>query len=123
MKKKTQLTRLSKKTLHKAVPLIKLLLRLTNEDRQTILNYLNLEACSVLCECVHNAITNQDVTCRKDLSDKTKSEKENIRFIVKPVGKSSLKQKKLVQIGGTPLMMLLSVGLPLLANYLRLKLK
>lgn len=110
--------RISRKKLQTAYPLVKLLLRLNSQDRQHLLQYLNSEACDVICECIHNSITNKDLKCRKSLCEKTKSEKDTIRYLVNPKHKVDIKRKKLVQIGGNPLGLILSVALPLLAQFL-----
>jgi hypothetical protein len=111
---------ITNKKLKKAFPLLKVLSKLPDQDRTTLIEYLNGDATNALCECVHNAINNRQISGRHQLCSKALRSKDDLRYISKNHTKSKQKHKlkKLIQVGGSPIGLILSAVLPLLASAL-----
>jgi hypothetical protein len=118
--RKTHTHNIPRKKLTKLFPLLKLLTRLSSEERKALVGYINQEGCNAICQCIHNSITNQDIASqnRRNLKQKTAGVKETLRYLSNASKPVHLRQKKLSQIGGNPLGIILATVLPILANFL-----
>jgi hypothetical protein len=119
----TKVKRLSRKKLTKMAPLLNLLSRLSTEDREIAATFLNDEACEAMCECVHNSITNlsTEETVRDHFKQETKPVIKTLRFLADENKPVSARQKKLPQLGGGILGLVLSLAIPLLTSFLAKK--
>ena len=120
IKTKTKTHNISRKKLSKLLPLLNLLKRLSSEERKVLVGYLNQEACDAICQCIHNSITNQDIASqhRQSLKRKTGGVKQTLRYLSNADKPLHLRQKKLSQIGGNPLGIILATVLPILTSFL-----
>jgi hypothetical protein len=115
---------MNKRKMKNLYPLLKIISKLTDEERRVLLQYLNHEGCEGIYECVDNALCNKSLPDeqRQDLASKLSEEKKLYRFIVDENKNSLKKQKKLVQVGGS-LGTVLQVVLPLLSQFIANKIK
>ena len=111
---------ISKKKLEKSLPFLKLLSRVSDEDRVILIQHLNKDTCDVVCQCVHNTIKNPNILAndRQAISQKIGSKKDIIRYLSDASRPVHVRQKKLSQLGGNPLGLILSVAIPLLIDFL-----
>ena len=113
---------------HKAIlrtylPLFKLFRNLSKKDQLVLLPHLDeisQEAiCSVISSCVQKAKLSKK---KKDfLKKKLSKQKAGIRALSRDNGKLSKSQKNdlLIQLGGSPLSLLLSAAIPLISSLLK----
>jgi predicted nucleotide-binding protein (sugar kinase/HSP70/actin superfamily) len=115
--------KLSKKKLTKVLPLLELLSRLPPKQRETAASYLNDEGCEAICECVHNSITNlsTNLATRTKFKQKTKASANILRFLANDKKSPAARRKKISQLGGSIIGLILSVAIPLLAGFLTRK--
>lgn len=116
-KKKSTLT---KKKALKFYTLLKVLHKLNGADFNTISQYLDEEAYSILSECIHNSICSQsvDAKTREKLKNILWSKKDKVRYLADK-NKSFKKKKKIIpQIGGNIGLIIASV-LPMIYNFLK----
>jgi hypothetical protein len=113
---------ISKTRLTKALPFIDLLTKASDTERISALNFLNEEGVEVVCQCVHNSLSNIDVDAkeRANLACQMKDCSAELRYVTNPTRKAHLKKNKLIQIGGKPnaLSVILKTAFPLLYNFL-----
>ena len=108
--------RLTNQKLRKLYPLLKVLEKTPDEEKSHIINSLNEDAILALCECVHNALSNQNVANRQKLCRGTKQYSSELRYIAHGRSNPRQKCKKLVQVGGGAIGLILSAVIPLLTN-------
>lgn len=96
--------------------LIDVLASLEPEERETIIPYLNEDGCKSIYECVHNALYNKDIPAekRRQIKQHLKKDEGCYRSLLKTNLHAKTKQKKLCQVGGKSLGILLDAVLPLL---------
>lgn len=109
---------ISKKKLRIALPLLQILSILPPKSREIIVKHLNTDACEILYTSVCNTLYNRDLLNKGELRIKLNPYKNNLRYIINENKKSNLRHKKLIQIGGNPLGLILGATLPILFNYL-----
>lgn len=100
-------------------PLLEVLSRLEESDRQIIVEFLNEAGCEGLTECVHNGLWSKaiDLDKRKLIKTNLKKDEASYRCILKE-GCSKKRHKKLVEVGGGGLGLILKSVLPLLKDHL-----
>ena len=111
---------MTKNQLRKIFPLLKVLNRLKPDDLTVILEFLNTRGCEAVCDCVKNAIHNQHISTKnkKKLKKRLVKDKQIYYRLIKGRKASKQKQKKLVQVGGSAVGLIISAVLPVLAQYL-----
>lgn len=104
-----------------AYPMLELLSRLEEEDRMKLIPFLNQTGCEGIYECIHNGLRSKlvDLGRRKEIKRTLKSDADIYRCILKNELCSAKKQKKLTQVGGKGLGLLLKSVLPLLSEHLK----
>lgn len=110
---------INKRKFRKCMPLLKILNKISEEDRKNIISFLNDEGCEVLINCIQNTLYNPKlIKATKPLRASLIKHKTDFANLLKP--KKSVKQKKLrlVQVGGNPLGTILSTLLPILAAFI-----
>lgn len=102
-------------------PLLELLSRLEGEDRMKLIPFLNQTGCDGIYECIHNGLRSKLVSLesRKEIKKTLKSDADIYRCILKNGLCPLKKQKKLTQVGGKGLGLLLNSVLPLLSEHLK----
>ena len=112
-------SRITKRRLRKAYPLLDLLTRLKPADRTTLLEFLNKDGCNAIYKCLENGLYNERIPAsqRSLLASKLAGDKSALRDMISPRRAASTKQKRLVQSGGA-IGMILATVLPILANFL-----
>ena len=106
-----------RKKFRKIYPLLNLLSRLTETDRQTLLPYLSEPVYDAVTACIENAMTNRTLgsTNRGILKQAMDGNKNNFRAVINPKSSKRRRQKAIVQTGGA-LGLILATVLPMLAN-------
>lgn len=114
-----------RKTLKKTFPLLKLLSKLSAEQRTLLLEFLNDEAQVSIKNCIKNALYNCDIqeAAKKSLKTQLLPHKTVLHSIVgkrggKRDGKITKKDKQQIQQVGGALGAILAAVLPLLASVL-----
>jgi hypothetical protein len=106
------------KKLKKTIPFCRALCKLDDEERSTLLTYLNSEGRDVLYQCMHNCLYNKAIpkekrhALRATLSGKAKV----ITYLAKAGNNLEKKRRMLTQHGGSILPAILSAALPLLLS-------
>ena len=108
------------KKIKKVVPLLRALQNATEEDRQALCKHLGVDGCEAVYECIHNAVHSKKLSAeeRSGLKKELSPHKKAIRYLCKPGKNQKKKQKVLSQVGGSPLLMILSSVLPLISSLL-----
>jgi hypothetical protein len=98
---------------------LEVLSRLASNDRQVVVEFLNEVGCEALTECVHNGLWSKavDGDKRKAIKSNLKKDEGHYRCILKQ-GCAKKRQKKLVEVGGDGLGLILNSVLPLLKEHL-----
>jgi len=111
---------MNKKCLQSVLPVLKVLTNLKAEDRQIILPYLTEKVIDAIYECIYNATTNNEMSIekRKEVKKHTINDKEIYRYLLKPKTNPKKRQKKLHQIGGGSLGVILKTVVPELESIL-----
>lgn len=88
---------------------------LKQKDFQTIIHYLNDEACNLLSECIHNSLCNNSIpsTQRKKLREILWDKRGVLRYIAKSSNNIHRKRKLMPQLGGN-IGLIISAVLPIL---------
>jgi hypothetical protein len=109
---------MNKKEIKTVYPLLKIISKLSEQERSILLRYLNHRGCDGIYECIHNGLCNSTLpeTERKRLAEKLLKDKKNYRFLLNSSDPTK-RQQKLVQVGGS-LGTILDTVLPLLSSYL-----
>ena len=113
--------RMNRKSLKKLHPLLKIISKLSNEEKQVLLRYLNHEGCRGIYECVHNGLTNPTLSPedKDEMRNNLAAKKNWYRKLLKETDPVR-KQQALLQVGeGVGL--ILEKVVPLLDNYLSAK--
>jgi hypothetical protein len=107
-----------RKNLHVDCEFLDLLASLEPEERAGIIPYLNEQACKKIYECVHNALYNKSISKenRRKIRAHLKPDEGCFRSLLKTGLCSKTKQKKLCQVGGKSLGILLDAVIPLLVE-------
>jgi hypothetical protein len=103
--------------------LVDLLADMSPCDRKTIIPYLNEEGCKSIYECVNNALYNKDIPAEKKrlIRKYLKNDVGCYRSLLKTNLHAKTKQKKLCQVGGRGLGLILEAVLPILTDIARNK--
>lgn len=106
---------LNKKSL---LPFLHVLKSLKARDRIIILAHLDDETRDSIYKTISQVLRSNKVPIQNKLylRDKLKSHKDNLRYLINQKKSSTQKKKKLTQIGGSPLSVLLNTALPLMLN-------
>ena len=106
-----------KKKFRQIYPLLNLLGRLNEADRQALLPFLSEPVYDAVTKCIRNAMTNDTLgsTNRGILKNAMDSNKTNFRAVINPKSSKRRRQKAIVQTGGQ-LGVILATVLPMLAN-------
>jgi hypothetical protein len=110
--RKTQIARL--------YPMLQIMSRLGDEDRVKIIPFLNNHGCESIYECIHNGLRSKQVGSerRRAIRKTLKGEAELYRRILKTDHCPTKRQKRLAQVSGRGLGLILESVLPLLAQHL-----
>jgi len=100
--------------------LVDFLAKIEPEERAFIVRCLNEKSCKALYECVHNALYNKDISPenRKKIKTHLKKDEGCYRSLLKTGLHAKIKHKKLCQVGGKSLGILLNAVLPLMKKRL-----
>ena len=111
---------ISKQKLKKSLPFLQLLHDLSAKERELVLQYVNPEGCELICQCIHNSINNRQipVATRATLVQGTGDIKDIFRYLSNKTKPVHLRQRKLTQVGGNPLGLILAGVLPLITHFL-----
>ena len=104
-------------------PFLEFLSRLNSADRTLLIPYLNGDGCESIYECVHNGLWSKALSIkkRKEIKKNLKQDEKHFRCILNGDVCSQTRQKRLTQVGGNGLGLILTSVLPLLAEHLRKK--
>jgi hypothetical protein len=113
---------MNKRKLGKVFPLLQIVAKLTEGERQVLLCYLNYDGCDGIYECVHNALYNTTLpqSEKKNILTLLKKNKKRYRCLVNK-NEKPLKKYKTLQKVGDGVGVILNTILPLLDNYLKKK--
>ncbi len=91
------------------------------EHRIVILSHLDDRARDQLCECIHEILYSSRVASRKRLRTALKliGHSHDLRSVADSSKTRAHRKKKLVQIGGSPMSVLLNAAIPHLAEIFR----
>jgi len=108
-------------TSHKiALPFLTTLKSVRPAQRTIMLSHLDNPSCEIVCQAIGNALHNTVISPveRTDLKNSCAQYKTLLRYLSRPSGSIEWKKKKLPQLGGQPLEMILSSVIPLLMRRL-----
>jgi hypothetical protein len=108
------------------LPLLQALYDIKPVNRRSILlNHLDDEACEMIYETIRNVVFNEDLpkNARTRLKKNLAPLKKDVLTLARGKGSSTLKKKKLVQMGGFPLGTILSIAVPFLVEFVANKLR
>jgi hypothetical protein len=113
---------MNKRKLGKVFPLLQIVAKLSEGERQVLLCYLNYDACDGIYECVFNALYNTTLpqSEKKHILTFLKKNKKRYRCLVNK-DETSLKKHKTLQKVGDGVGVILNSVLPLVDNYLKKK--
>jgi hypothetical protein len=110
---------MNKRSIRKVHPLLKIISKLSSEERQVLLHYLTHDACEGIYECVENGLTNP--TLREDdkrvLHQSLIPQKSKFRKLMHERDPEK-KKRALLQVGAGVGLILEKV-VPLLEDYLK----
>lgn len=109
-----------KNKMSKIYPILHLLGRLDSEDRSNLIPFLSQDACEGIYECIHNGLKNKSIQIdhRKALRNGLKKNADILRCIIDPKSCDKTKKKKLVQVGGDGIGLIVKTVLPYMAQQL-----
>jgi hypothetical protein len=109
--------KMNKKQIKPVYPLLKILSKLSDSERQVLLPYLNHGGCEGIYECIHNGLCNSSLPAaeRKKLACRLLKDKSKYRFLIRSKDPEA-RRKKLIQVGGS-VGAILSTVLPLLSDF------
>jgi len=99
------------------IPFVKSLASIKNHDHRCILmSHLDYDSCELIYEVIYNVISNKSIPPKKreQLQKILHPHQNNLRYMASKKKKPALKKKRLTQIGGNPLAIILSTAIPLL---------
>lgn len=101
-------------------PVLHLLGRLDSDDRANIIPFLSQEACEGIYECIHNGLHNKKIhsNSRKELRKGLKKNADILRCILNPKSCEKTKKKKLIQVGGDGIGLIVKTVLPYIVEHL-----
>lgn len=72
-----------KREIKRLYPLLQIIEKLDEREKKTLFQHLTHEGCSILYECVHNALHNPTISheCRKKICCDVKDYKDELRFL------------------------------------------
>jgi hypothetical protein len=111
-----------RKQMKKLYPLLKILNKLDDKDREILLCYLTNDGCAGVYECIHNAMYNNTIpiTQRQNLQKELKKDKFKFRRLLNKNISPEKKHKTLRKVGGGVGKILQTV-LPLLEKFVEEK--
>lgn len=111
---------MNKNKLRKLYPLLNVLSKLNDTDRQIIITYLNNEGCAGICTCIENALTNKTLSIQKreKLLNELSNDKRKFRSLLKEEGVENGKKFKTLKKVGGKVGVVLETVLPLLEKYI-----
>ena len=92
--------------------------KLPNEDRQIVLSHLDHKSCDQIKTCVGKVLKKKsklDVKVRERLKQCIRDHETDFNTIFSSRSQP-IRRKAIARVGGNPLALLLSVGLPMLMN-------
>jgi hypothetical protein len=112
---------MNKKCLQSVLPVLKVLKDMKAKDRQILIPFLVEKVTEAIYECIYNATTNNEMSIekRKEIKKHTIADKEIYRYLLKPKTNKMKRQKKLHQIGGDSLGLILQTVVPELESILK----
>jgi len=117
MVKTKKIKKLSESKANVLIPFVKTLASIKNPDHRCILmSHLDLDSCELIYETIFNVISNKSIPVKKrqQLQKVLQPHQNNLRYMANKNNKATLKKKRLTQIGGNPLGIILSTAIPLL---------
>lgn len=103
------------------VPLMQALKKMTPTQRTIILAHLDDKTHATLCDVVSRVVKSKSIPKKrsKSLKKRLAPYKADFRFVTSAKNSAKAKKKRLVQMGGNPLALILGTALPLLLNLFR----
>ena len=102
------------------LPLLNILMGLPSEKRIILLNHLDESTKDGIYKCIRSVLHSDEVSLRRRLFLKTKLQpyKSHLRYLARSSKNSSkvLKTRRLTQIGGGPMEVILRTAVPMLLN-------
>lgn len=100
------------------IPLLNILKSMKSKDRIIILAHLDEETRDALCATINSVLTSAKVPIETKLKLKKKlyRHKDDFRHLSSEEATTSSKKKKLSQLGGNPMKVVLDAALPLLLD-------
>lgn len=110
---------MKKCSMKRIYPFLEVISRLDLKDRQILVQFLDEEGCEAITECIHNALWSKSIDPQKRRAIKLslKQDEDKYRCILKE-GCSKKRKKKLAEIGGGGLGVILDAVLPQLKEYI-----
>ena len=119
MAKSKKVAKIKGAVTQKTIPFIHALCKLTDEERQGVIKYLNKDGRDAIYECVRNCIYNKSISKEKrfELKKSLQSKSKIYKYLAKPGNSSVRKRKVLLQRQtGEGLGLILSALLPILLS-------
>lgn len=112
---------MNKREMRKLYPLLKVISKLGEPDRQVLLQYLTHDGCEGIYECIHNGLTNPTLReeDRRAMQESLNAQKRKFRKLLKEADPAKKKQA-LLQVG-SGVGLILGKVVPLLDDYLQSK--
>jgi hypothetical protein len=109
---------MSKRAIRKVHPLLKIISRLGNDERQVLIHFLTHEACEGIYECIQNGLTNPTLKeeDKRELHNSLLPQKNKFRRLLKE-SHPEKKKRTLLQVGEGAGLILEKV-VPLLEEFL-----
>ena len=108
-------------TILKKLELLKVLKKINNKDRPTIIKYLDDRGVDLVCECVQNILFNNvglNLKEKKRLRSTLNKRQKAMKNIANKSNSFKRRRSLLNHHGGNPLALILSTALPLLTDLL-----
>ena len=94
-----------RRELKKLYPLLKIIAKLDDNEREILIHFLTHQGCSGLYDCVRNGLNNTSLphTCREKMCNDLKEHKDDLRFLADkhgdPVKKKEVLRKVVKPVG------------------------
>ena len=91
---------MNKREMRKVHPLLKVIIKLSDEDKQVLMRYLTHEGCDGVYECIHNGLTNHTLIDgdKRMLQSSLIKHKNKFRKLIKEQDPDK-KKRALLQVG------------------------
>lgn len=110
---------INKKKFRKCMPLLKTLSKISPEERQQLITFLDEKGCEALINCIQNTLYNKQLRkATVPLRPTLLKHKLDFKNLLNEKKTSKQKRDKLVQVGGFPLGLILSTLLPIVEQFL-----